>query len=307
MKKNIVIYILIVIFIYCLGGCSQKIKFPANTGTDADAAEDTFFQTTQFIMTKEEKNIYRHLPDRQAREEFIEDFWKKRDPTPDTPENENQVEFKRRIEYADKWFKDRPDGRWWYTERGRILLQLGIPDERHDRVSTVRGTTWMVKTDTWYYYRYQLVLQFVDKDGYGRYRLLYWPTVLSLALDQAEFPLDLDGKALDRPFRFNVKFKENIIRITIPVKNIEFQEKNGRMIADFEIEVFVYRDFKKIDHFKRKTHTNKTKEEILQTKNLEITVPYSLPPPGKGSYYLDVIIKEVLTSSRYRNFSRFKI
>ncbi|NIM18449.1 MAG: GWxTD domain-containing protein [Candidatus Aminicenantes bacterium] len=307
MKKNIVVYILIVLFIYCLGGCSQKIKFPANTGTDADAAEDTFFQTAQFIMTKEEKNIYRHLPDQQAREEFIEDFWKKRDPTPETHENENQVEFERRIEYANKWFKDRPDGRWWYTDRGRILLQLGIPDERYDRVSTVRGTTWMVKIDTWYYYQYQLVLQFVDKDGYGRYRLLYWPMVLSLALDQAAFALDLDGKALNRPFRFNVKFKQNIIKITVPVKNIEFQEKDGRMIADFEIEVFVYRDFKKIDHFKLEKHTRKTKEEILQTKNLEITVPYSLQAPGKGSYYLDVIIKEVLTSSRYRNFSRFKI
>jgi GWxTD domain-containing protein len=307
MKKNIVVYILIVLFIYCLNGCSQKIKFPAKTVTDADAAEDTFFQTAQFIMTKEEKNIYRHLPDQQAREEFIEDFWKKRDPTPETPENENQAEFEKRIEYANKWFKDRPDGRWWYTDRGRILLQLGIPDERYDRVSTVRGTTWMVKTDTWYYYQYQLILQFVDKDGYGRYRLSYWPTLLSLALDQASFTLDLDRKALDRPFRFKVNFNKNIIKITVPVKNIEFQEKNGSMIADFEIEVFVYRDFKKIDHFKREKHAAKTKEEILQTKNLEITVPYSLSDQVKGSYYFDVIIKEVLTSSRYRNFSRFKI
>jgi GWxTD domain-containing protein len=307
MKKNIVGCIFIVFFLGCGCACSQKIKLPADTGTDVEAAEDTFSRTARFIMTKEEKNIYRHLPGPQAREEFIDDFWKKRDPTPDTHENENRLEFERRIEYAGKWFKDRPDGRWWYTERGRILLQLGIPDERYGRVSAVRGTTWMVKTDTWYYYRYRLVLQFADKDGSGRYRLLNWPTGLSPALDQAAFALDLDKKALNRPFRFKVKFKENIIKITVPVKNIEFQEKDGRMTADFEIDVFVYRDFKKIDHFKRETHTGKTKEEILQTKNLEITVPYSLPTTGKGSYYLDVIIKEVLTSSRYRNFFRFKI
>ncbi len=83
-------------------------------------------------MTGEEIQIYKHLADRKAREEFIEEFWQKRDPLPDTPENEARVEFDRRIAYANRWFKEnRAAGRGWDTPRGRILIQLGEPDNRY--------------------------------------------------------------------------------------------------------------------------------------------------------------------------------
>jgi GWxTD domain-containing protein len=305
-KRTIAIYLLLLIFLF--SGCSRKMKLHPGPGRSGD----TFFETARFIMTGEEIHLYRHLPDQQARKEFIEDFWQKRDPDPGTEENESRIEFEKRIEYANKWFRDLPEGRGWDTERGHILLQLGIPDQRETRTTTLRGTTWLVKIDTWLYYEYQLVLQFVDLDGFGKYKLRGWPTTLIYALDQAKSDLTLapkDQKQLERSFKFAVKFKKNknLINISIPVKNMEFQEKQGTIVMGFEIEVFVYRDFKKIDHLKKEAHFGKSKEELLQLKKLEIDISYSPPAPIKGSYHLDVIIKELSTASKYRNFSRFKI
>ena len=68
---------------------------------ELDPVSLDFYETAQLIMTKQEKEIFKHLPDQESREEFISDFWAKRDPDPATEENEFKEEFFRRIEYAN--------------------------------------------------------------------------------------------------------------------------------------------------------------------------------------------------------------
>src|SRR4029077_10150474 len=66
----------------------------------------------------------------EEREQFIESFWQRRDPTPDTVENEFKEEHYRRIAYANERFASGVPG--WRTDRGRIYIIWGPPDELED-------------------------------------------------------------------------------------------------------------------------------------------------------------------------------
>ena len=296
MKNVIVIFSLVVLMAGCGGG----------NGLHTEPAEDLFFETTRFIMTKMEKEIYKHLPDREAKEAFIEEFWQKRDPSPGTGVNENRLEYERRLEFADRWFKEKPNGRGWDSDRGRILLLLGFPDYRDVRVTTAYGTTRQVNMEEWKYYNYNVVIQFTDDRGLGQFDLNYWPPGLRSAMDRAAFVVDIaDKKSYEKAFRFNVKYKDGYIVMTVPVDKIQFEENGGKMEARFQVEVFIYRDFKKIGHMEpTEKRVSMAKEEILKRKSIDIKIPYSLSE--KGKYSFDVILKDRFADSRYRNTCSFK-
>lgn len=269
--------------------------------------EDLFFQMTRFIMTKEEIKIYRYLPDEPARQEFIREFWAKRNPIPDQEENPCKIEYERRIEYANKWFKDRPDGRGWDTERGHLLLQLGIPTERRRSVTTMFGTTWTVIIDEWYYADYNLYLYFADTRGQGKFELQNWPDELLDALDNALLALDINNpEAIKNSFTFSAKYhkKKQAIEITIPIKHIEFEEKENQVVAIFAVYVTVFRDYRKVAVLEKEETIKHDKTTALSLKQVSIMLPYV--PTEKGSYLLEVILKEQNRGIRYRTFCHFK-
>ncbi|MDH5468761.1 MAG: GWxTD domain-containing protein, partial [Candidatus Aminicenantes bacterium] len=70
--------VLVVLGMVCCGGTGQRIAL--------DPESQDFYEYASLIMTRVEKNIFNHLPDKESRKEFIQDFWAKRDPTPDTEE-----------------------------------------------------------------------------------------------------------------------------------------------------------------------------------------------------------------------------
>ena len=80
-----------------------------------------------YIITPEEKAAFKQLSNDEERDNFIEAFWQRRDPTPDTPENEFKEEHYRRIEYANEHFAAGIPG--WKTDRGRMYIKWGPPDE----------------------------------------------------------------------------------------------------------------------------------------------------------------------------------
>ena len=289
-----------------------KTGKPVNMEPAEGSLKDPFFEKARLIMTKQEIEVYKHLPDKQAKKEFITEFWKKRDPSPGTEENENLEEFMERIEYANKWFNEGSKGRGWDTERGRILLQLGFPEERRwgDWTDTDRSgaliTSKRIPMEIWTYIHYQLVLVFVDEDDSGRLHLTRIPTNLSYALEKARFSLDLRDQAnLKRAFRFDASFNENQFEISIPTKKLSFEEKNNTMIADFDITVYVYKDNRKTDQFNVQKTFTMGKEELLPMKTIQLTVPYTVSE--KGNYYFDIVIEEKGSGARYRDFTRAKI
>ena len=80
-----------------------------------------------YIIMPEEKQAFLKLSNDEERDQFIEQFWLRRDPTPDTEENEFKEEHYRRIEYANEHYAAGVPG--WRTDRGRIYIMYGPPDE----------------------------------------------------------------------------------------------------------------------------------------------------------------------------------
>lgn len=79
-----------------------------------------------YIISQAEKEVFQSLRKDEERENFIKSFWRRRDPTPDTPFNEFREEHYRRIEYANENFFEGKTG--WRTERGRVYIMFGPPD-----------------------------------------------------------------------------------------------------------------------------------------------------------------------------------
>ncbi|HEX8891733.1 MAG TPA: GWxTD domain-containing protein [Terriglobales bacterium] len=84
-------------------------------------------EDVRWIITPEELSAFKQLSNDEERDQFIEQFWLRRDPTPDTEENEFKEEHYRRIAYANEHFASGKPG--WMTDRGRIYIVFGPPDE----------------------------------------------------------------------------------------------------------------------------------------------------------------------------------
>ena len=136
-----------------------------------------------YIITKEEKRAFLALQTDEERENFIENFWRRRDPNPDTEENEYREEYYERIAYANEHYTSGIPG--WKTDRGRIYIAWGKPDsvESHpaggsyDRPSYEGGgSTTTYPFEVWFYRHLDNVgdgieIEFVDPTGTGEYRM----------------------------------------------------------------------------------------------------------------------------------------
>ncbi len=140
-----------------------------------------------YIITPEERQAFLRLQTNEEREQFIEQFWLRRDPTPDTPENEFKEEHYRRIAYANEHYASGIPG--WKTDRGRIYITWGPPAEieshpsggTYDRPAEEGGgQTSTFPFEKWRY-RYlegvgtNVELEFVDPSMSGEYRLTMDP------------------------------------------------------------------------------------------------------------------------------------
>jgi GWxTD domain-containing protein len=136
-----------------------------------------------YIITSEEKNAFLHLSTNEEREQFIEQFWQRRNPDPDSPENTFKEEHYRRIAYANEHYASGIPG--WKTDRGRIYIMWGPPDEiqSHPTGGTYErpfseggGQTTTYPFEDWRY-RYlegmgeNVELEFVDPTSTGEYHL----------------------------------------------------------------------------------------------------------------------------------------
>jgi GWxTD domain-containing protein len=83
---------------------------------------------TRYVILKEEQDLFRQLETDEDRLRFIQDFWARRDRRPETAENEYRLEFWRRVADAERRFIDSPSP-GWTTDRGRILILMGPPDQ----------------------------------------------------------------------------------------------------------------------------------------------------------------------------------
>lgn len=151
------------------------------------AYKDWLEKDVTYVITDEERKAFKKLATDDERERFIEEFWRRRDPDPDTDENEFKEEYYERIAYANEHFASGIPG--WKSDRGRIWIMYGKPDERethpsggnYDRPSYEGGgNTTTYPFETWFY-RYLagvgsgVEIEFVDPTGSGEYRIARSP------------------------------------------------------------------------------------------------------------------------------------
>jgi len=141
-----------------------------------------------YIISPEERSAFLHLATNEEREQFIEQFWQRRNPDPDSADNTFKEEHYRRIAYANEHYSSGIPG--WKADRGRIYIMWGAPDEieshpsggSYDRPSSEGGgETSTYPFEDWRY-RYlegigeNVELEFVDPTMSGEYKLTMDPS-----------------------------------------------------------------------------------------------------------------------------------
>jgi GWxTD domain-containing protein len=150
----------------------QELKGAYKTWLDQDVT---------YIISDEERKAFKNLSNDEERDAFIEQFWLRRNPNPDSPENEFREEHYRRIAYANEHFAAGKPG--WKTDRGHIYIAFGKPDstDSHPSGGSYQrpmdeggGETSTFPFEVWHY-RYlegvgdNLDLEFVDTCQCGDY------------------------------------------------------------------------------------------------------------------------------------------
>jgi len=165
------------------------------------AYKDWLEKDVAYIITDDERRAFKKLETDEERERFIEEFWRRRDPDPDTDENEFREEYYERIAYANEHYTSGIPG--WKTDRGRIYITWGKPDEveshpsggSYERESYEGGGSTSTYPFERWFYRYLpgvgsgIELEFVDPTGSGEYRLARNP-------DEKDAMLNVPGAGL---------------------------------------------------------------------------------------------------------------
>ena len=137
--------------------------------TESHTALATFFKESlavlSYIATEEEIRILR-MAAPQDRKRLWDQFWTDHDPIPETEINELKEQFFQRIRIANELFGSLRAG--WQTDRGRIFIIHGDPDE----VTRDNYSEWGRPMVIWYYNRLQLQFVFIDRRGFGEYDLV---------------------------------------------------------------------------------------------------------------------------------------
>lgn len=138
-------------------------------GTMSEDQLDEYFDMVKYIALKDEKKVFKKL-DLEGKRNFMKHFWLQRDPNPNTMINERKLQYNSLLEFANSNFSmGKKQG--WKTDRGRVLLVYGHPDEIDRVPSDVNTKSYQV----WRYYTIEggAVFVFVDIMRINDYRLVH--------------------------------------------------------------------------------------------------------------------------------------
>lgn len=290
MKKNRIknrnILIISIGFIFFQIACSQQYKLRKSL----PPRDKEFLSLVRYIIKKQERKIFLNIS-KNEREQFKIDFWKKRDPEPETERNIYKETYLSRIEESNKLFTT--EGRHgWLSDRGRVYILLGPPDNR--QVYPMGYSFYDPPVEIWYYGYFPVL--FVDKYRTGRYVLVPLSNYHMIELTKAGMVLNQDD--IKEKLIFDFKFKMNklkngktLFQVSIPYEKISFEakDKGERFQTSLKlfIEIFKNKNEKAWD-FEKSYLISITKEDLEQLEK----------------YYL---IKELLDINLYPGNYRLKL
>jgi GWxTD domain-containing protein len=219
----------------------------ARIGKQLDPKSREFLSKARYIITSEERKAFLSLAP-EAREPFVEDFWKRRDPTPATEENEYKTEYFSRIEQANRLFSG-GGAPGWLQDRGRIYITLGPPDNRE---AYPRGITFYgLPTEIWWYGFFPIT--FVDEKWVDDYRLDPDSAAQLTMINQTQKEWNRPREAMPRPgeSRYAAALSELEVKVekvdgegvrftlALPYRGIRLKSRGERFEATLEVAMKV--------------------------------------------------------------------
>jgi len=137
----------------------------------SEAQLDSAYAPLDYLMTQDERGVYSSLSV-DGKRKWLAQFWAKRDPTPGTSVNEARDQFYAAIDFANrKYYEGGASARpGWSTDRGRIFIKMGMPDEVYSRKVSASGNPYEV----WRYTKTRLYTYiFMDLTRFGNWTLIY--------------------------------------------------------------------------------------------------------------------------------------
>jgi len=183
-KQGIVLFLAVFLFFaqgIIFGGNSliaqQKTKVvapPKLKEKDLPQQYQDWLNLVSYIILPGEKDVFLRLANERDRDIFIETFWKHRDPTPATPQNEYKDEHIKRFNYANSFYRRGATRPGWMTDMGRMYIILGEPVS----IERFEGVTGIFPAQVWYYYGDQakrlpnyFAVVFYQRGGSGEFKL----------------------------------------------------------------------------------------------------------------------------------------
>ena len=252
-------------------------------------------EDVKYVIAPEEKSVFSKLTTDEEKEEFIEQFWYRRDPDPMTPTNEFKEEHYRRIAYSNERFASGMPG--WMTDRGRIYIIHGAPTEieSHPSGGTYNrptheggGTTSTFPFEIWRYRHIDGIgedveLEFVDPSMSGEYRLSLDPNEKDALLYVPGAGLTLAeelgmAEKKDRPF-FNPGNRETYPLMSMRAKDNPFeryevyskiQRPTELKYKDLKEQVSINIDYRPLPFQVRQDYIKLNEQQVLVPISVEV-------------------------------------
>jgi GWxTD domain-containing protein len=286
-----------------LASCALK-----QVGKDLDPESQKFLSEVRYLITKREREAFLKLPPSE-RDQFIEEFWKKRDLDPETEENKFKDEYYQRIKEANHLFTE-GGTRGWLQDRGRIYILIGAPDQRE---AYPRGRSFYdVPTEIWYYGLFRII--FIDSHWSGNYKLdpqsaqhvaeinkgqmAFKPRIMEDSyVGVFELGLEIDKTQKEQP----------ILRVKVPYKNIWLTAEGERLKTTLELSLVVFdASQKKVWEFENQYSILFEEDELEELSGQEyvIEIPVVLE---RGDYDLFFELINTADGSKGRGKISFQV
>ena len=263
--------------------------------------EQEFLSSVRYIISGQEKKAFLALPPSE-RTRFIDEFWKERDLDPSTEINEYKTEYLKRIAEAKYLFSEGGTS-GWLTDRGRIYILLGPPEQRE---TYPRGYSFYSQpSEVWHYGFYQLY--FVDSRWNGNFELVPESARMMAEINSAQTQLRSQqtvgqGKAL-ADFNVDVRKtsdRERLIVVSIPYKDIWLSAEGKEFKTSLELtwEFYDAAD-KKIQEGKKTSALALTQEQLKELSGKELTIEFPLDL-GPGDFQVALTLKNLTDQNQVR-------
>jgi len=263
--------------------------------------EQEFISTVRFIITGKERKAFLALPPSE-RSRFIEEFWQSRDPDPTTELNEYKVEHLGRIAEAKHLFTEAA-GTGWLTDRGRVYILLGPPEQREQYPQGYFNFTRPI--ELWRYGFYELY--FIDSRLNGNFELVPESAQMISEINVAQMSLRSRSTTGEEKavVDFNVDVRktserERVVRVSIPYEKIWFSAAGTEFSANLELiwEVYDAAD-KRIQEGSKKFPFSLTRDQLKAQRGKEWSaeIPLDL---GPGDYQIALTMKNLTDQKEVR-------